>query len=146
LFLLDNLESIADTIKSMGSQSAKRIDAGITFSEEGAKELLGMHKDVTGLLCRLARALKEEGRESMVYIATVSLEIAKGDEKLKLSHFHRLMSGKPESESSTTIHMELLNMLGQVNSRIGVIARRLSPAVFPYHTGIDDFDYTSGGD
>lgn len=146
LFLLDNLESIADTIKSMGSQSAKRIDAGITFSEEGAKELLEIHGKVTALLYRLARALKEESRDSMASIAAASLEIEHGDETLKLSHFQRLMSGKPESESSTTIHMELLNLLGQVNSRVGSIARRLSPTLPPHQVSVDDYDYTAGGD
>jgi phosphate:Na+ symporter len=141
LFILDNLESISDSLKRMGSQSAKRIDAGITFSGEGTRELMEVHSRVAALLRRLDKALKDEDWISMREISEASNAIEKSDEKLKLSHFQRLMSGKPESESSTTIHMELLNQLAQINSHIGIIARRMAAAVSLEEFMFDEYTY-----
>jgi phosphate:Na+ symporter len=122
LFILDNLESIADSLKRIGGQLAKRIETNVTFSEEGAAELQKLHTRTATLLTRLQKILQADSLRGLGKLRLEALEMESAEEKLKLSHFRRLMSGKPESEESTTIHMELLNLYLRVVSSISIIA------------------------
>ncbi len=127
LFILDNLESISDCLKRAGRQSAKRINAAISFSEEGARELREVHSKIASLLTRLDAALRDRDTDAISEIHKEADKIEKSEEDLKLSHFHRLFEGRTTSEASTRIHMEILNQLTEVNGYIRAITQRLHP-------------------
>jgi phosphate:Na+ symporter len=114
-----NLEHIGDIIdKNLMQLAAKKIKRNLSFSQEGAAELEGMHQRVLADL-KLAFGLLVSGdvkvaRQLLGEKTTFrEAEIAAAE-----SHLSRLREDRPESVESSALHLDVLRDLKRIHSHI----------------------------
>ncbi len=111
------LEQIADIItRNLVTKAKKKADRRVEFSDAGWEELSAMHAEV---LANTRRAF------SVVLSGDVSLarELARSKERLRrlehdseMGHLERLRAGDPHSRETSTLHMDIVRDLKEINS------------------------------
>jgi phosphate:Na+ symporter len=121
--LASDVENIGDVINlNILALAKKKVSLGVAFSEKGWEEIRDFHAKVCenfDLALNSYATLDEETARIVVRhrIALITIE-----NQLKEKHIARLSQGTRESIETSTMHLDLLAHLRQINGYIGNIA------------------------
>lgn len=114
-----NLESIGDILdRNIMPLAMKRISKGITFSQEGMKEIVSFHKRVIDNFDTAISAFAGHDRDLADRVLRNKEEIGEMERELVQAHLDRLRKGFRESIETSHIHLDLIGNLARVNSLV----------------------------
>jgi phosphate:Na+ symporter len=116
LYITDDLEHIGDIIsKSLMSYTKKKIDNGLSFSEQGLNEISEFHKQVYFTMQKALAALsswdKNLAQETVARREFGNIRL----QELHNLHLERLKAGFKESIDTSTIHLDFIADLERIN-------------------------------
>ena len=119
-----DLESIGDIIhRNMLPLLKKKQALKMDFSEEGKEELMIYHMKVCEQTRRLQEAFEELSPKIASEIIAKEAQYMDLESKYRLQHLDRLLQKQRESADTHEIHMELLDLLKQINVYAGHVAK-----------------------
>jgi phosphate:Na+ symporter len=118
-----NLEHIGDIIdKNLMELAAKKIKHKRKFSEDGAQELLGLHRRVLENL-KLALGVFISGDVKIArQLLDEKVRVRDAERGAAENHFARLREGRIESIDSSSLHLDVLRDLKRIHSHICSVA------------------------
>ena len=124
--IVNDIESIGDVIeKNMIPLAAKKTSLNRDFSDEGKDELTNYHSKVCKQVSRLKQAFSKLDTNKAEKIITKEEKYSALETKYRTSHLDRLHEEREESIQTHTIHMELMDLLKQINVYAGEIAKTI---------------------
>ena len=124
--IVNDIENIGDTIeKNMVPLIAKKSALNMDFSPEGKEELTIYHTKVCKQVNRLKKALSNLDTNKAEKIITKEGKYSALETKYRISHLERLHEERKESIETHEIHMELMDLLKQINVYSGEIAKTI---------------------
>ena len=124
--IANDIESIGDTIeKNMIPLLAKKDSLNMDFSPEGKEELSLYHNKVCKQINRLKKAFSKLDPGKAEKIINKEGKYSALETKYRISHLERLHQEREESIETHEIHMELMDLLKQVNVYSGEIAKTI---------------------
>ena len=123
LFVVVDLEAVGDVIdKQLMELAEKKIKGNHRFSKQGFAEIADLHTKVVENL-ELAIAALASGDGSIAEkVLRHKTPISELERRYRQSHMERLRAGLPESIDTSSIHLDVLLALRQVNSFATAIA------------------------
>ena len=120
------LESMNNMIKLRFDGLIKsREDSDVNFSEDGQREILDYHTKLVKQVKRLNKFFNKFDRTKAEKIMEKGQKYKDIEEKYRLEHFQRLSGDDSESVATHQLHMDLMDMLKQMNIFIELIASTL---------------------
>ena len=120
------LESMNNMIKLRFDGLIKsREDSDVNFSEDGQREILDYHTKLVKQVKRLNKFFNKFDRAKAEKIMEKGQKYKDIEEKYRLEHFQRLSGDDSESVATHQLHMDLMDMLKQMNIFIELIASTL---------------------
>ena len=120
------LESMNNMIKLRFDGLIKsREDSDVNFSEAGQREILDYHTKLVKQVKRLNKFFNKFDRAKAEKIMEKGQKYKDIEEKYRLEHFQRLSGDDSESVATHQLHMDLMDMLKQMNIFIELIASTL---------------------
>ena len=120
------LESMNNMIKLRFDGLIKsREDSDVNFSEAGQREILDYHTKLVKQVKRLNKFFNKFDRAKAEKIMEKGQKYKDIEEKYRLEHFQRLSGDDSESVATNQLHMDLMDMLKQMNIFIELIASTL---------------------
>jgi phosphate:Na+ symporter len=114
-----NLESIGDIIdRNIMPLALKRINKGITFSQEGMDEIISFHRKVVENFDTAISAFASNDRDLADRVLRNKEELGIMERELVQAHLDRLRKGFRESIETSHIHLDLIGNLARINSLI----------------------------
>ena len=124
--IVNDIENIGDTIeKNMVPLIAKKSALNMDFSPEGKEELTIYHTKVSKQVNRLKKALSNLDTNKAEKIINKEGKYSALETKYRISHLGRLHEEREESIETHEIHMELMDLLKQINVYSGEIAKTI---------------------
>ena len=124
--IVNDIESIGDTIeKNMIPLLAKKDSLNMDFSPEGKEELTIYHNKVCKQINRLKKAFSKLDPGKAEKIINKEGKYSALETKYRISHLERLHQEREESIETHEIHMELMDLLKQINVYSGEIAKTI---------------------
>ncbi len=124
--ITNDIESIGDTIeKNMIPLLAKKDSLNMDFSPEGKEELSIYHNKVCKQINRLKKAFSKLDPGKAEKIINKEGKYSALETKYRVSHLERLHQEREESIETHEIHMELMDLLKQINIYTGEIAKTI---------------------
>ena len=124
--IVNDIESIGDTIeKNMIPLLAKKDSLNMDFSPEGKEELSLYHNKVCKQINRLKKAFSKLDPGKAEKIINKEGKYSALETKYGISHLERLHQEREESIETHEIHMELMDLLKQINVYSGEIAKTI---------------------
>jgi phosphate:Na+ symporter len=119
LVFATNMEQAGDIVeRDLLGIAAKKLKRGVRFSKEGEAELLAMIDRVRANL-RMAGSLFITSDERAARLLAGEKEVFRNLESVTTSaHFERLRSGRLESVETSTLHLDALRNLKNVNTHL----------------------------
>lgn len=119
LTLVNDLENIGDIIdKNVMDLARKKISNGLSFSEEGQKEIIEFHSKV-GDNFEMAISAFAAGDPDLAWKVVKNKEkLSNQERELKSAHIGRLHMGLKESIDTSSIHLDLLSNFKRINHHI----------------------------
>jgi phosphate:Na+ symporter len=119
LVFTTNMEHAGDIVeKNLLGIAAKKLKRGLSFSKEGEAELLAMVDRLLANL-RMAASLFMTSDERAARLLAGEKEVFRNLESAATTaHFERLRSGRLESVETSTLHLDALRDLKNVNSHL----------------------------
>jgi phosphate:Na+ symporter len=122
--IANDMESIGDVIhRNMLPLIDKKKELKSDFSKEGKEELMIYHAKVCKQISRLKEAFAEHDLETARKIMTKGGKYLDLETKYRFKHLERLYQARKESVETHEIHMELMDLLKQVNVYAANIAK-----------------------
>jgi phosphate:Na+ symporter len=114
-----NMEQAGDLIdKNLLGIVSKQLRRGLSFSKEGQHELLQMIDRLLGSV-RLAASLFVSEDERAARLLAAEKEVFRVMEtEATAAHFTRLRSGRPETAETSSLHLDAIRDLKQVNAHL----------------------------
>jgi phosphate:Na+ symporter len=103
----------------------KKQTLAVDFSAAGQEEILGYHGKLLKQVKRLNKFFTKFDRAKAAKIMTKGEQYKDLEEKYRLEHFKRVSSDVAESVATHQLHVELMDMLKQINIFIELIAATL---------------------
>ena len=123
---LNYLSSIKKIIKlRFDSLLIKKGDLNENFSDKGQEEIFVYHGKLLKQVKRLNKFFSKYDRAKVAKIMEKGEQYRDLEEKYQLEHFKRLSKDVSESVATHEIHIELMDMLKQINTLIELIASSL---------------------
>ncbi len=123
LFVVVDLEAIGDVIdKQLMELAEKKISGSHRFSEKGFAEIADLHAKVIENLELSLGALAAGDRSVAEKVLRHKSVISELERRYRQSHMQRLREGLKESIDTSSIHLDVLLALRQVNSFATAIA------------------------
>ena len=120
------LESMNNIIKLRFDGLVKSKESSdVNFSEAGQQEILDYHTKLLKQVKRLNKFFTKFDRANAEKIMTKGQKYKDIEEKYRLEHFQRVSGDVAESVATHQIHMELMDILKQMNIFIELIASTL---------------------
>jgi phosphate:Na+ symporter len=114
-----NLENIGDIIdRNLMPLALKRISKGITFSQEGMKEIGLYHKRVLENFDIAISAFAGNDRDLADRVLRNKEELGIMERELVQTHFDRLRKGLRESIETSHVHLDLISNLARIDSLV----------------------------
>lgn len=133
LWVVTELELIGDDIsKVIAPLLKKKINKGVSFSEEGEKEILDYHEKITARLENAIAAFSSDNKPLAEEIIEARRDLAILHRRYRKRHYERLMKDVLATKETASIHIDLLNSLKKINSHITDIARAVSGDIEPW--------------
>ncbi|MBT3215959.1 MAG: Na/Pi cotransporter family protein [Candidatus Marinimicrobia bacterium] len=124
--IVNDIESIGDIIeKNMIPLIAKKSALNTDFSEEGKEELDIFHTKICKQVSRLKDAFSELDPELAKRIMAKEEKYTDLETEYRTRHLERLHEEREESIETHEIHMELMDLLKQINVYTGDIAKTI---------------------
>ena len=128
-----SLVSTVNYLESMNNMIKLRFDglvkskenSDVNFSEAGQQEILDYHTKLVKQVKRLNKFFTKFDRAKAEKIMTKGQKYKDIEEKYRLEHFQRVSGDVAESVATHQIHMELMDLLKQMNIFIELIASNL---------------------
>ena len=125
--MADNMESVGDIIhRNIVPLIYKKQALKEPFSTEGEKELVAFHMKVAKQMSRLSEAFSELDLEMAQKVLKKDVKYQNLEAKYKQAHLMRVQKEKTKSVETHEVHMELMDMLKQINVYIGNIAKTIT--------------------
>jgi phosphate:Na+ symporter len=122
--IVNDMESIGDIIhRNMMPLIVKMQELNSDFSEEGKEELMIYHVKVCKQISRLKEAFDEHSLETARRIMEKEGKYLDLESKYRLRHLERLQHEHKKTIETHEIHMELLDLLKQINVYTANIAK-----------------------
>ncbi len=122
--IANDMESIGDIIhRNMMPLIVKVQDLASDFSEEGKEELMIYHVKVCKQISRLREAFYEHNLETARKIMEKEGKYLDLETKYRLRHLKRLQQDHKKTIETHEVHMELLDLLKQINVYTANIAK-----------------------
>ncbi len=122
--IANDMESIGDIIhRNMMPLIVKIQDLTSDFSEEGKEELMIYHVKVCKQISRLKEAFDEQSLETARKIMEKEGKYLDLETKYRLRHLERLQQEHKNTVETHEVHMELLDLLKQINVYTANIAK-----------------------
>ena len=120
------LDSINNMVKlRFDNLVGKKQTLSEDFSAAGQEEIMGYHGKLLKQVKRLNKFFTKFDRAKAAKIMTKGEQYKDLDEKYRLEHFKRVSSDLAESVATHQLHVELMDMLKQINIFIELIAATL---------------------
>ena len=124
--IVNDVESIGDTIeKNMIPLLARKDSLHMDFSPEGKEELTIYHNKVCKQINRLKKAFSKLDPGKAEKIINKEGKYSALETKYRIRHLERLHQEREESIETHEIHMELMDLLKQINVYSGEIAKTI---------------------
>jgi phosphate:Na+ symporter len=119
LAFVNNMENAGDLVdRSLLGIARRRLDRGVAFSPEGEAELIALVDRVSANL-RLAASLFVSGDEDVARMLVAEKEAFRAVESDAVSaHYQRLRSGNISTVETSSLHLDALRDLKQINSHL----------------------------
>ena len=117
-----NLENIGDIAENMLELTSTMAKNQLCFSDEGAADLLELHKSIASNLTLSMAVFMSGDIEVARQLVSAKREINELERTLVERHLERLREGRPESIETSTIHMDMLHNLRRIHSHITAVA------------------------
>lgn len=125
--IVKDIESIGDILdKNMAPLIQKKQTLKASFSDEGRTEIEVYHTKVMKQISRLSAAFSELSFELAQKVMKKDIKYRALESEYRLSHFERVQRDKPESIQTHEIHMELMDLLKQINVYLANIAKTIT--------------------
>ncbi|MDX2448201.1 MAG: Na/Pi cotransporter family protein [Desulfobacterales bacterium] len=122
--IANDMESIGDIIhRNMMPLIVKMQDLTSDFSEEGKEELMIYHVKVCKQISRLTESFDEHSLETARKIMEKEEKYLDLETKYRLRHLERLQQERKKTVETHEVHMELLDLLKQINVYTANIAK-----------------------
>ena len=136
LFVVVDLEAIGDVIdKQLMELAEKKISGNHSFSKQGFAEIRDLHAKVAENLELAIAALASGDRSIAEKVLRHKSPISQLERRYRQSHMERLHAGLKESIDTSSIHLDVLLGLRQVNSFATAIAYAVLGKHLPDVTG-----------
>ncbi len=120
------IEHIGDVIsKDLAAHAQKKIDIGYYFSDEGFSEILNYHSDVLKNYKIVLDAIPLRDKKLAKMVIEETKHLVERQRELYRSHLIRLRKGLKESAETSTLHIDILSDLNNINLHISYIAYAL---------------------
>ncbi|MFQ6677160.1 MAG: Na/Pi cotransporter family protein [Fidelibacterota bacterium] len=127
MFIVNDIESVGDIIeKNMIPLIAKKSILKTDFSEEGKNELDIFHTKVCKQVSRFKEAFSTFDPVKALNIMAKDEKYSDLESEYRLRHLKRLQDEREESIETHEIHMELMDLLKQINVYIANIAKTIT--------------------
>ena len=114
-----NLESIGDIIdRNIMPLAMKRINKGLTFSQEGMDEIISFHKKALENFDTAIAAFASNDRDLADRVLRNKEELGIMERELVQAHLDRLRKGFRESLDTSHIHLDIIGNLARINSLV----------------------------
>ena len=124
--IVNDIESIGDIIeKNMIPLIAKKSALNTDFSNEGKEELDVFHTKICKQISRLNVAFSELNPEIARRIMLKEEKYSDLETEYRTRHLERIHEERKESIETHEIHMELMDLLKQINVYTGDIAKSI---------------------
>ena len=123
LYITNEIESIGDVVdKNILALMEKLIENNYYFSESGAVDVRVFHREVLESLDNIYTVLHQDSTFLAEVLTKSGSRIRRFERDLRERHFSRLQVGLKETESSSSVHLDLLNNFKRINDHIVYIA------------------------
>ncbi len=117
------LEQVGDiVVRNMLAHVKKKADRGLEFTSEGWNELLAFHASVMANARLAFNVLVSRDRETALQIVHEKDRLRDLEKHSSQSHFLRLRDGTARSVETSSIHLDTIRDLKQINSLLASIA------------------------
>lgn len=117
-----DLEHIGDITENLMELHGKKISAKLEFSPEGFAEIKAMHERVVnGLSMAIGVFISDDVKLAKQLLAEKRI-VRRMEQTGAKSHMERLRQQRPESISTSSLHMDILRDLKRIHSHIVAIA------------------------
>lgn len=117
------LEQVGDiVVRNMLVHVRKKLDRGLEFTEEGWKELTAFHASVVGNARLAFNVLVSRDADTARRLVLEKDRMRDMEKESSQRHFHRLRDGTVKSLETSTIHLDTIRDLKQINSLLASIA------------------------
>jgi len=124
LNVADELEHIGDVIESnMVALLHKKIEGGITFSDEGREEIVEYHRRVLESFDLAMEAFQQTDFEKAQGVVAAKEELIELEQSYRMSHYRRMSREEQVGARSSQIHLDLIDYLRRIDSYTESIAR-----------------------
>ncbi|MFO7671041.1 MAG: Na/Pi cotransporter family protein, partial [Bacteroidales bacterium] len=124
LYSLNEYEKIADIISgNLANRAEKWLARGYVFSDRGKTELKQFHEKIDKQLKRALIVFEEANLQQAEKMKEKHKEYRSMSQELEKQHYARIMEGMKESLESSETHLEILALLGTIDSHTTNIAR-----------------------
>ena len=96
--------------------AGKKIDQGFYFSDQGFKEIKGLHKKVLENFKLSVNSFVTMDSRLAKKVVKNNRKIDKIEKEFQDSHIHRLQEGLKESLETSTVHLDLIGDLKLIGS------------------------------
>src|SRR3990170_2920723 len=118
-----NMENIGDIIdKNLMELAKKKITSGVSFSEEGLREIVEFHQMVLENFDISVSAFVSRNKDLAKKILRHKARLGEVERDFRQAHINRLHEGLQESVDTSAIHLDVLSNLKRINSHITNIA------------------------
>ena len=124
LFVVKDLESIGDIIdRDLIHMAEKMIDKNLNFSKEGQDELVSLHKKISENLSKAVLAITTYDAALASDVILQKDDVQRYGTRLHQKHISRLEMGLKESIDTSSIHLDVINLLLRINYHSYSIAK-----------------------
>lgn len=121
-----DLESIGDIIdKTIIPLIAKKQALSEDFSEQGKEEIIAFHIKVSKQISRINEAISTFDIEKASNVMAKEVKYTTLESEYRIKHLKRVREELTESVSTHEIHMELMDLLKQINVYTASIAKTI---------------------
>ncbi len=114
-----NMENIGDIIdKNLMELAKKKITTGVSFSEEGLKEIIEFHQKVLENFDIAVSAFASRNKDLAQKMLRHKARLGELEKELRQAHINRLHLGLQEAIDTSAIHLDVLSNLKRINSHI----------------------------
>ena len=130
--IVKDMESVGDIIdKNIIPLIAKKQSLTAHFSEEGEQEILAYHVKVCKQISRLKEAFATLDPEKAVNVITKEEKYVVLESEYRIKHLERVQKELTDSVATHEIHMELMDLLKQINVYTASIGKTIFEMTVP---------------